>query len=236
MEIKAVLFDKDGTLIDFADTFFEACAAIIHKLSENNLQVANDLARLAEFDLEAKSCPANSQIVGGTSLTIAELWQPILMRKSAAHLSRELDNHFDEYTQNSVTAFDYTSTTLSKLKEMNIDLGVATNDSEENARSHLTPIGIVDMFSFIAGYDSGFGSKPEPGMVQAFTRQSGVEPHQVAMVGDSKNDLLAARSAGAIAIAVTSGIADRDGLSSYADHVFDNISELPEFIFNAKGV
>ncbi len=235
MDIKAVLFDKDGTLIDFADTFFEACAIVIDRLSNGDAAIADELALAVEFDRATNSCPASSQIVGGTSLSVAQLWHPILQRQSASHLARELDDYFDEYTRLSVRAFAYTKSTLIQLQAMDIVLGVATNDSQANAQAHLAALGIEDMFAFVAGYDSGFGAKPQPGMVTEFCRQYSLPSAQVAMVGDSINDLLAAANAGALAIGVGSGIANFDDLKSHSDHFLKDISHLPDFILNAKG-
>jgi len=49
-------------------------------------------------------------------------------------------------------------------------------------------------------------------------------------VGDSPLDLIAARSAGAIAVAVLSGPARRDELEHLADHVLDGIEDVPALV------
>ena len=56
---------------------------------------------------------------------------------------------------------------------------------------------------------------------------SASRPTQIAMVGDSRHDLEAARAAGAVAVAVLSGPADRAALAPLADHVVDDIAALP---------
>ena len=230
MTIKAVLFDKDGTLINFASTFFQACFDIIHSLGGSDNEKVIQLAKAVGYDLSTKSCPGSSQIVGGTSLTIAACWQPFLNRNSVEDLSRELDQYFDEHTQSSVTEFVFTEPTLTALSTMGIKLGVATNDSEHNAHRHLRSIAIDDLFCFVAGYDSGHGSKPEPGIVRAFANQTGFATSQIAMVGDSINDIIAGKSAGALSIAVTSGIATYDELNSHADYTIGDISQLPDLL------
>ena len=83
---------------------------------------------------------------------------------------------------------------------------------------------------FVAGYDSGHGGKPDPGMVIAFARFLDADPSEVAMVGDSLHDLDAARAAGALAVAVLSGPAERAALEPYADVVIDDIGDLPELL------
>ncbi|MCP4182459.1 MAG: HAD family hydrolase [Hyphomicrobiales bacterium] len=232
MTIRAVLFDKDGTLIDFADTFFEACSKIILHLANNNLHLATNLANAVGFDLQTFDCTASSEIVGGTSMTIARIWQPILDRSTVSQLSLELDGYFDKYTELAVTAFEFTRPTLEKLDDMDLALGVATNDSENNARHHLGTIKVEELFSFVAGYDSGYGPKPEPGMIRAFASQQQIAPDEVVMVGDSINDLLAGKNASALAVAVTSGLAGNDELRPFADHVIADISQLPELLID----
>ncbi len=80
---------------------------------------------------------------------------------------------------------------------------------------------------FVAGYDSGHGAKPAPGMVEAFAREIGAACGEVALVGDTLHDLDCARAAGAVAVAVLSGIATREDLAPHADYVIADIGELP---------
>ena len=232
MTIKAVLFDKDGTLIDFADTFFEACAKIILHLSDDNHELAENLADAVGFNMQTLDCKASSEIVGGTSMTIARIWQPILGKGSVGQLTLELDGYFDRYTQLAVTPFEFTRPTLEKLDNMNFALGVATNDSETNARHHLGAIKVEDLFSFVAGYDSGYGPKPEPGMINAFAGHHKIAADEVIMVGDSINDLMAGKNAGTIAVAVTSGLANNEELAPFADYVIPDISQLPQLLID----
>ena len=110
---------------------------------------------------------------------------------------------------------------------MGLRLGVATNDSERSARRHIAALGLEEAIEFVAGYDSGHGGKPEPGMVLAFARHLGVAPERIAMVGDSRYDLEAGRAAGALTVAVLTGPANRDELAPHADYVVDGLAALP---------
>ena len=113
---------------------------------------------------------------------------------------------------------------------MGLRLGLATNDSEASARRQIAALGLAHSIEFLAGYDSGHGSKPEPGMIHAFARRLGVPASRIAMVGDARHDLTAARAAGALAIAVLSGPASRDDLAPLADHVVEDIAALPSLL------
>ncbi len=83
---------------------------------------------------------------------------------------------------------------------------------------------------FVAGYNSGHGGKPEPGMVLAFAKLIGADPSEVVMVGDSLHDLDAGRGAGALTVAVLSGPASRAELEPHADLVIAHIGELPPLL------
>ena len=65
---------------------------------------------------------------------------------------------------------------LDRLLAAGLTLGLATNDFGGPARSHLERAGILDRFAFVAGYDSGHGAKPEPGMLAAFCAATGIPP------------------------------------------------------------
>ncbi len=80
---------------------------------------------------------------------------------------------------------------------------------------------------FVCGYDSGFGHKPGPGMVQEFCRATELKAEQVAVVGDSPHDLDMARAAGAgLAVGVLTGVSPRELLLQHADLVLDSIADL----------
>ena len=119
---------------------------------------------------------------------------------------------------------------LAELRAMGLRLGVATNDSEVVARTHLSAAQVGEEFEFIAGYDSGFGAKPLPGMCLAFAAAIGLSPANLLMVGDSATDLLAGRAAGMRTVAVLNGRATRSDLATLATAVLPNIGHLPHWI------
>jgi phosphoglycolate phosphatase len=115
---------------------------------------------------------------------------------------------------------------LGALRGRGLRLGVATNDSEGPARAHLAQAGVADLFDFVAGFDSGWGGKPAPGQLAAFAAHTGILPTRIAMVGDSRHDLMAGRAAGMRTVAVLTGIAEAPELSPLADAVLPDIGHL----------
>ena len=67
-------------------------------------------------------------------------------------------------------------------------------------------------------------------MLDAFSDQMGLAPKHVAMVGDSRHDLLAGRAAGMVTVGVLTGIATKNDLADLADVVLTNIGDLPDWL------
>lgn len=90
---------------------------------------------------------------------------------------------------------------------------VATNKSIEYTRVILDGLG-PHHFACVVGGDDGFGLKPEPGMVLHILEQLGVDRERAVLVGDSTNDINAARNAGIRVCAVGYGMGHRDKMAS----------------------
>ncbi|MFD0915799.1 HAD family hydrolase [Pseudahrensia aquimaris] len=230
MAIKAILFDKDGTLIDFSGTFGPATAKVIGHLSDGHAVIAADLAEVLGFDADLKACHAHSVLIAGSLRDIAEVAAPILRRDDIDQLASDIDALYILHSTSSLTPFPFTHGVLDELGAMGLPLGIATNDSEEAARVHLAELGLLERFALICGFDSGHGGKPEPGMVLAFASHCKLAVSEIAMVGDSETDMKAARAAGALAIAVASGEAEAQDLAEFGDHVLNDISALPDLV------
>ena len=118
--------------------------------------------------------------------------------------------------------------TLRTLRDRGLKLGVATADSRRGIADTLQAFDVLQHFDFLAGYDSGHGVKPEPGMVLAFCREAGLEASSVVVVGDNRHDIEMGRNAGAgLCVGVLTGTSTRSDLESIADLVLDDIAALP---------
>ena len=91
---------------------------------------------------------------------------------------------------------------------------------------------MLEFFDFVAGYDSGYGAKPEPAMLLAFCRDSGIPADRTLMVGDSTFDLIAGSRAGMRTVGVLTGMASAAELVPYANVVIADIGELPSVLYD----
>lgn len=224
--IDGIVFDKDGTLFDFRTSWGGFAAGLLDRLGRDTAHRAA-LGAAIGFDPATGQFAPDSPMIAATADEIAAVMVPHLP-------DMNIENLADLLNTLSATAPMHPAVplraVLGGLRARGLRLGLATNDTECPARSHLAAAGIEDLFDFVAGCDSGFGAKPEPGMLLAFARSQGLEPVRVAMVGDSRHDLIAARAAGMRAVAVLTGVALRAELAPDAEVVLEDIAGLGGWI------
>lgn len=231
MSISALLFDKDGTLFDFSATWSNWGDKVLTGLAGDDRALAGRIADVLGFDPVARSYGPHSPVIALTTHEVAEIVAPVLGVTDIDRLAARLNAMSAGTPQ--VPAVPLRPC-LSSLKDRGLRLGLVTNDAEASARVHLEHADIIDLFDFVAGYDSGFGAKPEPGQIDAFRTREGLAPGQIAMIGDSPHDMAAARAAGTHAVGVLTGPNTRAILAPLADTVLDNIGGLGAWLDQQK--
>ncbi|MEM7301686.1 MAG: HAD family hydrolase [Pseudomonadota bacterium] len=234
MAIRGILFDKDGTLLDFEPTFAPACSAVLLELADDDAAKLSRLEEISQFRVSDGSFSQGSVLIAGSLRDISDAWETVLNTGDADALEARVDQLFIRFTTETATPFDGTAEILGTLQMRGIELGVATNDSVEAARMHLDATELTGFFPFVAGFDSGFGTKPEPGMIAAFVDHIGCDISEVLMVGDSDRDLQAAKNAGVVGIGVATGMTDRRVLEQLTPYVLDGIWQLPDFLASTE--
>lgn len=230
MPIRAVLFDKDGTFVDFMATWGPAIAQTMRTLSGGNNAALVRLAEVNRYDLATGRLSPESPFIAEASVDFARRWADALGVPMTPAFHRSMDALLDAGALANVAPLAEPDMVFAALKTLSCRVGVVTNDTEAGARAQCDKLGLLPHLDAIIGYDSGFGRKPDAGPVLAALEQLGVQPEQAMLVGDSRHDLAAARAAGTLAVAVLSGFADADALIPHADHVLDDIRGLPDLV------
>ncbi len=224
--IDGLLFDKDGTLFDFRTSWGRWAAGFLDLMADDKDHAAR-LGRAIGFEAATLTFAPDSPVIAATASDIAAALAPHLPGETVASLTLRIDETAGGAPMSEAVPL---RPLLSGFRARGLKLGVATNDSERPARQHLDRHGITDCFDFIAGWDSGHGAKPAPGMCLAFARTLGLDPARVVMVGDSRHDLEAGRAAGMRTVAVLTGIAGAADLAPHADVVLPDIGALPGWL------
>lgn len=227
MKVKGLLFDKDGTLFDYQTTWNSWTRDVIRDLSKGDPSLAQAIADAVDFDLQKGEVRTTSPLIAGTNREASELF-------SAALDNADVDE-VEAYITTKALSADLSEVLplrayFDDLKAQGVAVGVMTNDSEQGAKAHLASVDAYDILDFVAGFDSGYGAKPEPGPLLAFAKAMNLDPAECAMVGDSTHDLIAGQRAGMKTIGVLTGLAPRAELAPYASVVLQDISEIPAWL------
>ncbi len=228
-KIKAILFDKDGVLVDFQATYGTVTREIMEQLSQGNGELLARLASDVGFNLSSGLIDPVSSLVEGCAEDICAIWAEVLRRPNDREFQISVDAMFKQLTETNVVLIDGVGEVLNVLGA-NYYLGLATNDTQACARAQLSFARVLQHFKFLAGYDSGHGPKPGTGMAEAFLANCSLNADQVVMVGDSIHDMNFAKSAGMTAIGISTGPLPADDLSVHAEHMIDSLDELQPLI------
>ncbi|MFG6568552.1 HAD family hydrolase [Sulfitobacter sp. 1A13679] len=223
--VKALLFDKDGTLFDFAATWEPWAEAFLLRVCEGDRELAARVGAGIGFDLATRRFAPDSIAIAGTPQEVVDALAPHFPDRLPVDLLGIINAEASAAPQREAVPL---RPFLQGLRDRGLPLGVATNDAEHPARAHLLAAGVVDMFDFIAGFDSGHGGKPSPGQLHAFAAHVDLPAASIAMIGDSVHDLEAARVAGMLRVAVLTGPATAEDLAPYADLVLPDIGHLAQ--------
>ncbi len=224
--ISGILFDKDGTLLDYARSWTPVNREVALIAADGDPVLADTLLRAGGMDPETGYVTPDSLLAAGNTVEIATGLAAAGAKFGVAELTRKFDSLFSQSAARAVAVTDL-SAFFARLHERGYRLGVASSDNERSIRETARRFGFDGYLHYVAGYDSGFGTKPEPGMVMGFCAATGLEPHQVAVVGDNNHDMHMGRNAGAgMTVAVLTGTGSRLSLAAACDHCLNDITEL----------
>jgi phosphoglycolate phosphatase len=189
---RLVMFDLDGTLLD----------------SVPDLAAAVD-SMLLQLNLPAAGIDKVRTWVGNGARTLVE--RALLSQRPqpatpgdyeaalALFMQAYADNH--RFTQVYPGVFEC----LDWLATRQIPLAVITNKPQRFVGPLLEEKGLAGYFRWVIAGDTLTHQKPDPEALLHVMREAGVTPEHCLFVGDSRNDVLAARAAGVRCVAVSYG-------------------------------
>jgi phosphoglycolate phosphatase len=224
--IRGLLFDKDGTLLDYHASWGPVNIRAADFAAKGDPALASHLLEIAGVDRSTGRAVTDSVISAGTTIDIAETWIGGGAPFDRESLVSGLDRLFFDAAADMVPVTDLPAL-FDWFKARGFRLGIASSDSEEAVRAMARIFGIAAHLDFVAGYDSGHGMKPDPGVVGAFCKAMNLRPEQVAVIGDNTHDVGMGRSGGAgLTIGVLTGSGTRETLAPWSDVCLDNISDM----------
>ncbi len=207
-----VMYDLDGTLVD----------------SVPGIAMAVDKA-LQELGCSAAGTALVRTWVGGG--------QRLLVQQAIRHAGlppSQLDTaiqvfrkHYANTASHQLTLFAGVAEMLAFFAQRDIPQVVVTNKPVEFVPSMLKQLGIAHYFAELLGGECLAKRKPDPLMLNTVLQRFKTDAQKALMVGDSRNDLLAANAAGVPCLAVSYGYARGEDLSQYNPlWLGDNLAQL----------
>ena len=187
-QLRGVLFDVDGTLVDSNDAHARAW---VDALAEFGRSVLFGRVRPLIGMGGDKLLP----IVAGISATEGD----------GKRIAERREQIFAERYLPEVTAFPGTRELLARLRQEGFRLGVASSSKEDMLRRLLAVAGAEDLLEATTSSDDAESSKPDPDIVEAALRRLKEPRERTVLVGDTPYDVEAARRARIGAIALRCG-------------------------------
>lgn len=230
--IRGVAFDLDGTLIDSAPGLTAAVDSALYALE---LPVAGEdrvvtwIGNGADVLMERALNWARQERVsqraaqGKPSVDSHDIPQDEQLRV----LRRLFDRYYAEFAEEGSFLFPHVEQTLAALHANGLPLALVTNKPTPFVAPILESLGIARFFSVVIGGDDVQNKKPHPEPLLKVAESLALAPEALLFVGDSRNDIQAAKAAGCASVGLTYGYNYGEAITlSEPDVVFDHFNEL----------
>lgn len=223
--IKWLLFDKDGTLIKFDDTWSEISLVMIDRFVEE--YHVEDKATLQEtLGYKHNKFVASGILASGTLSDIVRTFQkyapdvePKEIETWTVTLSKEL---VEEYEPETVVV-DGMKETLTAFKDKQYNIAIITSDDIDGTERFIKDADVAHLIDEKITASINGLQKPNPKMVEDFYEKWNVSPEEIAIIGDTPTDIQMGKNAHfKVVVGVLSGTGNKEDLSE-ADYIYDDI-------------
>ena len=220
MSVKAVIFDLDGTLIEFRFDYRVVRAEVKQFLVSSGFPPSLFSINESVFDM-LKKVEVFMRNNGKDKDEIEEVREKAL----------SIVEKFELEAVRQTSLIPGAQETLEELKRMNLKLGLFTLNSSNATMQVLKRFRLEDLFEAVVTRESVSRVKPDASHLQKVLMLLNVEPEEAVIVGDSVVDMKSAASLGAYAVGVTTGISTAKQLmNAGATCIITSLTDLPTLI------
>ncbi len=236
IEPELIIFDKDGTLIDYSAMWFHWMEVLAQKLENaSGIDIAEHLFELLGYD------PDRRQLVPGgpmaTQIAMADIQiacvQVVVQAGVADKPARAAVEQ--AWSVPDPVALARPLADLGKLfrdlRSRGMRLAVATGDERDPTEATLTALGVAELLDGLICADDPVPAKPAPDMIFELCSSLDIRLERTLVVGDTLADMHMAESANVgWTVGVLSGVATAEVLAPYADALIPNVAALMQLV------
>lgn len=244
MEIKGILFDKDGTLIDFFEAWGKTIQPVISKLLDE-AKITNKDALLKKIlnhigvydsyiDPEGSFAWKPYEQIAQDIAKLMEKEQMDSSMSTTDIYNCLTDFFWQEQSSQAVPQLANLKELMADLNQMGLYTGIATTDEYEATLQCTDTCGIKDNISFYGTAGRNMPIKPDEKLLLQAADSWKIHPQEIMVVGDTPNDMRFAKNGNAIAVGVLSGTGRKKDLEQMADYLIPSIKDLIPLILKIK--
>jgi HAD superfamily hydrolase (TIGR01509 family) len=213
LNVKAIIFDLDGTIVDSKEAYLEAARVAFSTLAHKEIGVRTAMEIPKRFEL---SLPLNDLIKGIDEKNFREVYL----------------RAYYEATRTRTKPFPDVGVVLQNLsKRMKLALTTRRHVSKSEVICQLEKFRLANYFQAVVTAIDAANPKPSPEALIQCSEKLRVALRDCAVVGDSVTDVKAGKNAGAKTVAVLSGIFSLKELQrENPDLILEDVKKLPDFL------
>lgn len=225
--IRAILFDKDGTLLQFTEGWVDS---IVGFLENKILDDKKKRKLFKEIGIrEDGGVEENSILSSETAMDLAIIFSKYL-DEDLDEIYRGLDDHLLRYLKEN-NKFIRETCDLRKLfealRDRKILIGIFTSDNYRQAKYSMDYLGLDPFIDFYAAADI-YKKKPNKESLEVFKKKYSLEDQEIIIVGDSRVDMVFGEDT--VKVGVLCGTGSREMLAKYTDNIVDDPSQVLKFL------
>jgi len=217
--IKLLLWDLDGTLVDSELDLAHAINAMLRHLKRPELPIEVVASYIGD---------------GAPMLVRRALGDP----QDEGFVKSALEyfmQHYREHKLDNTFVHAGVLETLTVIREhSDLKMAVLTNKPINPSRGICDGLGLSEFMTNIYGGNSFATKKPDPHGARTLLKEHGVTPAEAIMIGDSQNDVLTANNAEMFSVGVTYGLSPESLKIHPPDVLIDSPEELLEVLGLSK--
>lgn len=225
--IRAILFDKDGTLLQFTEGWVDS---IVGFLEDKILDDKKKRKLFKEIGIrEDGGVEENSILSSETAMDLAIIFSKYL-DEDLDEIYGELDDHLLNYLKKNNKFIRETCDLRSlfeALRERKILIGIFTSDNYRQTKYSMDYLGLDSFIDFYAAADI-YKKKPNKESLEVFKKKYSLEDQEIIIVGDSRVDMVFGE--GTVKVGVLCGTGSREMLAKYTDNIVDDPSQVLKFL------